>query len=191
MRNVACWRKSRDIVCRTPAYAPLDAELRGSHASTPSQGPTPASPIFNLKSPLGGCFGPVGQRGRAEKCWSLWLEMENSETGTAKEGKGVGGSKRRGARKKSVSPALKVGLQFPVGRVGRHLNEGTPMPLSRHLNEGTPMPLSTLPMSLSTSQLKCRKNRNHPKTCPSDHEKFGKLLSSITITHGRVLQNIG
>nr|GFA20169.1 histone H2A [Tanacetum cinerariifolium] len=118
------------------------------------------------------------------------------ETGKIK--KGAAGRKAGGPRKKSVTRFVKVGLQFPVGRIGRYLKKGR---YAQRVGTGAPIYLAAVLEYLAAEVLELAGNtaRDNKKTrIISRHvllvirndTELEKLLSRVTIAHGRVLPNI-
>lgn len=55
--------------------------------------------------------------------------------------KGAAGRKAGGPKKKSVSKSVKAGLQFPVGRIGRHIKNGR---YAKRVGSGAPIYLAAV-----------------------------------------------
>ncbi|ORY02411.1 histone-fold-containing protein [Basidiobolus meristosporus CBS 931.73] len=107
-----------------------------------------------------------------------------------KSGKAVtGGSKSRSS---------KAGLQFPVGRIHRHLRKGN---YSQRIAAGAPVYLAAVLEYLAAEILELAGNaaRDNKKTriiprhlqlAIRNDEELNKLLSNVTIAQGGVLPNI-
>ncbi|GKD64205.1 histone H2A, partial [Tanacetum coccineum] len=112
--------------------------------------------------------------------------------------KGAAGRKAGGPKKKPVSPSVKAGLQFPVGRIGRYLKKGR---YAQRVGTGTPVYLAAVLEYLAAEVLELagnaardnKKNRiipRHVLLAVRNDEELGKLLNGVTIAHGGVLPNI-
>jgi histone H2A len=112
----------------------------------------------------------------------------------AKKG-GRGGKKAAG---KSVSRSSKAGLQFPVGRIHRHLRNGN---FADRIGAGAPVYLAAVLEYLSAEVLelagnaardnkKTRINPRHIQLAIRNDEELNKLLGAATIPSGGVLPNI-
>lgn len=110
--------------------------------------------------------------------------------------KGRGG--RKGARKKSVSKSLKAGLQFPVGRIGRHLKDGR---YAKRVGAGAAVYVAAVMEYLAAEVLElagnaARDNKKlriiprHVQLAVRNDDELGKLLARVTIAGGGVLPNI-
>jgi histone H2A len=111
------------------------------------------------------------------------------------KGKGKGG---RGDKKKSTSRSAKAGLQFPVGRVARHIKNAK---VASRVGAGAPVYLAAVLEYLTAEILELAGNaaRDHKKTriiprhlqlAIRNDEELNKLLSGVTISSGGVLPNI-
>ena len=108
-------------------------------------------------------------------------------------GKGKGG---RG--KKATSRSSKVGLQFPVGRIGRFLKQGK---YATRVGAGAPVYLAAVLEYLTAEVLElagnaARDNKkarivpSHIQLAVRNDEELNKLLGEVTIASGGVLPNI-
>ena len=111
-------------------------------------------------------------------------------------GKGKGGRGKAG--KKSTSSSSKAGLQFPVGRVHRHLRAGG---YGARVGAGAPVYLAAVLEYLAAEVLELAGNasRDNKKTrivprhiqlAIRNDEELSKLLGTVTIASGGVLPNI-
>ncbi|CAI9289651.1 unnamed protein product [Lactuca saligna] len=112
--------------------------------------------------------------------------------------KGAAGRKAGGPKKKSVSKSVKAGLQFPVGRIGRHIKNGR---YAKRVGSGAPIYLAAVLEYLAAEVLElagnaARDNKKkriiprHVLLAVRNDEELGKLLAGVTIAHGGVLPNI-
>ncbi|CAI8590199.1 unnamed protein product [Vicia faba] len=110
----------------------------------------------------------------------------------------AGGRKGGGPRKKSVTRSVKVGLQFPVGRIGRFLKKGR---YAQRVGTSAPVYLAAVLEYLAAEVLELagnaardnKKNRVSPRhllLAVRNDEELGKLLAGVTIAHGGILPNI-
>ena len=110
-------------------------------------------------------------------------------------GKGGGGGKTRA---KAKSRSSRAGLQFPVGRVHRHLRKGN---YAERIGAGAPVYLAAVLEYLSAEILELAGNaaRDNKKTriiprhlqlAIRNDEELNKLLGGVTIAQGGVLPNI-
>ena len=111
------------------------------------------------------------------------------------KGKGKGG---RGDKKKSQSRSQKAGLQFPVGRVARHMKNAR---VAARVGAGAPVYLAAVLEYLTAEILElagnaARDNKKsriiprHLQLAIRNDEELNKLLSGVTISSGGVLPNI-
>jgi histone H2A len=111
------------------------------------------------------------------------------------KGKGKGG---RGDKKKNTSDSSKAGLQFPVGRIRRHMRKSRVAP---RIGRGAPVYLAAILEYLTAEILElagnaCRDNKRwritprHLQLAVRNDEEINKLLAGITIAAGGVLPNI-
>ena len=110
-------------------------------------------------------------------------------------GKSAGRGKKAG---KAVSRSSKAGLQFPVGRIHRHLKNGN---FAERIGAGAPVYLAAVLEYLSAEVLelagnaardnkKTRINPRHIQLAIRNDEELNKLLGHTTIPSGGVLPNI-
>ena len=110
-------------------------------------------------------------------------------SGRGKGGKSKGKSKTRSSR---------AGLQFPVGRIHRHLRKGN---YAERVGAGAPVYLAAVMEYLAAEVLELAGNaaRDNKKTriiprhlqlAIRNDEELNKLLSGVTIAQGGVLPNI-
>ena len=101
-------------------------------------------------------------------------------------------------RKASMSRTKKAGLQFPVGRIHRHLKNGG---YSERVGAGAPVYLAAVMEYLTAEVLELAGNaaRDNKKTriiprhvqlAVRNDEELNKLLAGVTIAAGGVLPNI-
>ncbi|XP_069750417.1 histone H2A-like isoform X2 [Narcine bancroftii] len=109
-------------------------------------------------------------------------------------GRGKGGK----ARAKAKSRSSRAGLQFPVGRVHRHLKKGN---YAERVGAGAPVYLAAVLEYLTAEILELAGNaaRDNKKTriiprhlqlAVRNDEELNKLLGRVTIAQGGVLPNI-
>jgi len=114
---------------------------------------------------------------------------------TKKGGRGV---KKGAGSKKAVSRSSRAGLQFPVGRVHRHLREGR---YAQRVGAGAPVYLAAVLEYLAAEILELAGNASrdnkktriiprHVQLAIRNDEELNKLLSHVTIAQGGVLPNI-
>ena len=105
------------------------------------------------------------------------------------------GSKSSG---KSKTRSSRAGLQFPVGRIHRHLRKGQ---YSQRVGAGAPVYLAAVMEYLAAEVLElagnaARDNKKsrivprHVQLAVRNDEELNKLLSGVTIAQGGVLPNI-
>uniref|UniRef100_UPI00358EB589 late histone H2A.L3-like n=1 Tax=Myxine glutinosa TaxID=7769 RepID=UPI00358EB589 len=110
-------------------------------------------------------------------------------------GRGKGGGKTRA---KAKSRSSRAGLQFPLGRVHRHLRKGN---YAKRIGAGAPVYLAAVHEYLSAEILELAGNaaRDNKKTriiprhlqlAIRNDEELNKLLGGVTIAQGGVLPNI-
>eukprot|EP00188_Purpureofilum_apyrenoidigerum_P002636 Plantae.Rhodophyta-Purpureofilum_apyrenoidigerum.ctg26978.p1 GENE.Plantae.Rhodophyta-Purpureofilum_apyrenoidigerum.ctg26978~~Plantae.Rhodophyta-Purpureofilum_apyrenoidigerum.ctg26978.p1 ORF type:complete len:145 (+),score=37.15 Plantae.Rhodophyta-Purpureofilum_apyrenoidigerum.ctg26978:57-437(+) len=101
-------------------------------------------------------------------------------------------------KKSAVSRTKKAGLQFPVGRIHRHLRKGG---YAERVGAGAPVYLAAVMEYLTAEVLELAGNaaRDNKKTriiprhiqlAVRNDEELNKLLSGVTIAAGGVLPNI-
>mmetsp|Transcript_37434 Transcript_37434/g.38114 ORF Transcript_37434/g.38114 Transcript_37434/m.38114 type:complete len:128 (-) Transcript_37434:34-417(-) len=102
------------------------------------------------------------------------------------------------SRKAAMSRTKKAGLQFPVGRIHRHLKTGG---YADRIGAGAPVYLAAVMEYLTAEVLELAGNaaRDNKKTriiprhvqlAVRNDEELNKLLSGVTIAAGGVLPNI-
>eukprot|EP00183_Erythrolobus_madagascarensis_P003345 CAMPEP_0185851444 /NCGR_PEP_ID=MMETSP1354-20130828/9636_1 /TAXON_ID=708628 /ORGANISM="Erythrolobus madagascarensis, Strain CCMP3276" /LENGTH=126 /DNA_ID=CAMNT_0028552427 /DNA_START=41 /DNA_END=418 /DNA_ORIENTATION=+ len=102
------------------------------------------------------------------------------------------------AKKAAMSRTKKAGLQFPVGRIHRHLKTGG---YADRIGAGAPVYLAAVMEYLTAEVLELAGNaaRDNKKTriiprhvqlAVRNDEELNKLLSGVTIAAGGVLPNI-
>src|SRR5690348_13435785 len=111
---------------------------------------------------------------------------------------GKSGGKSASAPKNSTSRSSKAGLQFPVGRIHRHLRKGN---YAQRVGAGAPVYLAAVLEYLAAEILELAGNaaRDNKKTriiprhlqlAIRNDEELNKLLGHVTIAQGGVLPNI-
>ena len=109
-------------------------------------------------------------------------------------GRGKGGK----AKGKAKSRSSRAGLQFPVGRIHRHLRKGN---YAERIGAGAPVYLAAVMEYLAAEVLelagnaardnkKTRINPRHLQLAIRNDEELNKLLQGVTIAQGGVLPNI-
>ena len=109
-------------------------------------------------------------------------------------GRGKGGK----TKTKSVSKSARAGLQFPVGRILRHLKKGN---YADRVGAGAAVYLAAVMEYLAAEVLElggnaARDNKKariiprHLQLAIRNDEELNKLLSGVTIAQGGVLPNI-
>ena len=113
-------------------------------------------------------------------------------------GKGGRGGKGKSSAHRPVSRATRAGLQFPVGRVHRHLRQGRH---AERVGAGAPVYLAAVLEYLAAEVLELagnaakdnKKSRivpRHIQLAIRNDEELNRLLASTTIAAGGVLPNI-
>ena len=113
-------------------------------------------------------------------------------------GRGKGGKAKTTAAVKSKSRSSRAGLQFPVGRVHRHLRKGA---YGARVGAGAPVYLAAVLEYLAAEILElagnaARDNKKsriiprHVQLAVRNDEELNKLLAGVTIASGGVLPNI-
>lgn len=113
-------------------------------------------------------------------------------------GKGKGKGGRGGDKKKATSRSAKAGLQFPVGRIARHIKNAR---IAKRVGAGAPVYLAAVLEYLTAEILELAGNaaRDNKKTrivprhlqlAVRNDEELNKLLAGVTIASGGVLPNI-
>ena len=109
-----------------------------------------------------------------------------------------GAASGRGKRAESSTRSFRAGLQFPVGRVHRHLREGR---FSERIGAGAPVYLAAVLEYLAAEILELAGNASrdnkkqrivprHIQLAVRNDEELNKLLHDVTIANGGVLPNI-
>ena len=110
---------------------------------------------------------------------------------------GRGAGKKAGGDK-SQTRSFRAGLQFPVGRVHRHLREGR---FAERVGAGAPVYLAAVMEYLAAEILELAGNASrdnkkarivprHIQLAVRNDEELNKLLADVTIANGGVLPNI-
>ena len=105
---------------------------------------------------------------------------------------------RGGSKKKATSRSAKAGLQFPVGRVHRHMKLGK---YSSRIGAGAPVYLAAVLEYMAAEVLElagnaARDNKKsriiprHVTLAVRNDEELNKFLSGVTVAAGGVLPNI-
>ena len=144
--------------------------------------------------------GRGGQRpqllGSAEPCRTapLLARLHNPNKHTDKMVKGG----RGGSKKKATSRSAKAGLQFPVGRVHRHIKLGR---YATRIGAGAPVYLAAVLEYMAAEVLElagnaARDNKKsriiprHITLAVRNDEELNKFLGGVTVASGGVLPNI-
>ena len=109
-------------------------------------------------------------------------------------GRGKGGK----AKAKAKSRSQRAGLQFPVGRIHRHLKKGN---YANRVGAGAPVYLAAVLEYLAAEVLElagnaARDNKRtriiprHLQLAVRNDEELNKLMGGVTISQGGVLPNI-
>ncbi len=109
-----------------------------------------------------------------------------------------GRGKGKASRTKGKTRSSRAGLQFPVGRVHRHLKTGN---YSERVGAGAPVYMAAVIEYLAAEILelagnaardnkKQRINPRHLQLAIRNDEELNKLLAGVTISQGGVLPNI-
>ena len=112
-------------------------------------------------------------------------------------GKGKGG-RGKSSSSKPVSRSAKAGLQFPVGRIARHMKHGR---FAERVGAGAPVYMAAVLEYLAAEVLELAGNaaRDNKKTriiprhiqlAIRNDEELNKLMANTTIASGGVLPNI-
>jgi len=110
----------------------------------------------------------------------------------------MAGGKNASSDKKAKSRSSKAGLQFPVGRIHRHLRKGN---YAQRIGAGAPVYLAAVLEYLTAEILElagnaARDNKKsriiprHIQLAIRNDEELNKLLAEVTIAQGGVLPNI-
>jgi len=137
---------------------------------------------------------PAKERAGPKKTKTMADVVKDAESIVKKGGRGV----KKGAGKKAVSRSSRAGLQFPVGRVHRHLREGR---YAQRVGAGAPVYLAAVLEYLAAEILELAGNASrdnkktriiprHVQLAIRNDEELNKLLSHVTISQGGVLPNI-
>ena len=113
-------------------------------------------------------------------------------------GKGTRGGKGKSSASRPVSRSTRAGLQFPVGRVARHLRQGRH---AQRVGAGAPVYLAAVLEYLAAEVLElagnaARDNRRsrivprHIQLAVRNDEELARLMRNTTIAAGGVLPNI-
>jgi histone H2A len=127
----------------------------------------------------------------SEKAGSEKPAAKKAPSGKAKGGRG----KKSG---ESQTRSFRAGLQFPVGRVHRHLREGR---YAQRIGAGAPVYLAAVLEYLAAEILELAGNASrdnkkhrivprHIQLAVRNDEELNKLLHDVTIASGGVLPNI-
>jgi histone H2A len=154
------------------------------------------------------CMPQNGERGRRELTNQFFEKLFQSNKmakaaaaaapAAAATGKGGKSGRGKGDGKKAQSKSSKAGLQFPVGRIGRHLRKGK---FATRVGAGAPVYLAAILEYLTAEILELAGNaaRDNKKTriiprhiqlAVRNDEELNKLFGGVTIAQGGVLPNI-
>ena len=108
------------------------------------------------------------------------------------------GKKAGGVKGKAVSRSAKAGLQFPVGRVARHMKKAK---VAARVGAGAPVYMAAVMEYLTAEVLELAGNaaRDNKKTrivprhiqlAVRNDEELNKLMGGVTIAAGGVLPNV-
>ncbi len=111
---------------------------------------------------------------------------------------GKGKAKGKTASSKQTSRSAKAGLQFPVGRIARHLRQGK---YAERVGAGAPVYLAAVLEYLAAEVLELAGNAakdnkktriipRHIQLAIRNDEELNRLMGSTTIAEGGVLPNI-
>ena len=149
---------------------------------------------------VGGRWGAAGEaaaRGAASAADHLFVpRRENAATKHSKFKMVKGG--RGGSKKKATSRSAKAGLQFPVGRVHRHIKLGR---YASRIGAGAPVYLAAVLEYMAAEVLElagnaARDNKKsrivprHITLAVRNDEELNKFLGGVTVAAGGVLPNI-
>ena len=126
--------------------------------------------------------------------FSASLHFSKNNRPSNMSGRGKGGK----AKGKSKTRSSRAGLQFPVGRIHRHLRKGN---YAERVGAGAPVYLAAVMEYLAAEVLElagnaARDNKKsriiprHLQLAVRNDEELNKLLSGVTIAQGGVLPNI-
>ena len=124
----------------------------------------------------------------------ILYRASDENTSATMSGRGKGGK----AKGKSKTRSSRAGLQFPVGRIHRHLRKGN---YAERVGAGAPVYLAAVMEYLAAEVLElagnaARDNKKsriiprHLQLAVRNDEELNKLLSGVTIAQGGVLPNI-
>jgi len=122
---------------------------------------------------------------------------EKAEKAPAKKKGGAKGGRGKKSGE-SQTRSFRAGLQFPVGRVHRHLREGR---FSERIGAGAPVYMAAVLEYLAAEILELAGNASrdnkkqrivprHIQLAVRNDEELNKLLQDVTISSGGVLPNI-
>jgi len=166
--------------CRSPKRADVKVTFTSArlhqHAALPR--------LWTYKTKICTANGIISLLGGIDKAYYKIIM-----SGRGKGGKAKGKSKTRSSR---------AGLQFPVGRIHRHLRKGN---YGERVGAGAPVYLAAVMEYLAAEVLELAGNaaRDNKKTriiprhlqlAIRNDEELNKLLSGVTIAQGGVLPNI-
>ena len=111
---------------------------------------------------------------------------------------GKGKAKGKTASSKQTSRSVKAGLQFPVGRIARHLRQGK---YAERVGAGAPVYLAAVLEYLAAEVLELAGNAakdnkktrivpRHIQLAIRNDEELNRLMANTTIAEGGVLPNI-
>ena len=150
------------------------------------------APLRPQRSPASLTWVAAGDAGRGggERPGVPRLLIKNTNT-TMKGGRG-------GSKKKATSRSAKAGLQFPVGRVHRHMKLGR---YASRIGAGAPVYLAAVLEYMAAEVLElagnaARDNKKsrivprHITLAVRNDEELNKFLGGVTVAAGGVLPNI-
>lgn len=130
----------------------------------------------------------------------ILIKERNNNTMSSKAGgkAGAGKAGKAAGAGKTKSRSTRAGLQFPVGRIHRHLKGGN---YAQRVGAGAPVYLAAVLEYLAAEVLelagnaardnkKTRISPRHIQLAVRNDEELNKLLSGVTIAQGGVLPNI-
>eukprot|EP01097_Dermamoeba_algensis_P000099 TRINITY_DN1035_c0_g1_i1.p1 TRINITY_DN1035_c0_g1~~TRINITY_DN1035_c0_g1_i1.p1 ORF type:complete len:165 (+),score=49.29 TRINITY_DN1035_c0_g1_i1:1-495(+) len=132
---------------------------------------------------------------RVRGCNSIMSEKESSKASKKDAPTKHGRGKKKGD---TTSRSTRAGLQFPVGRIHRHLRDGR---YAARVGAGAPVYLAAVLEYLAAEILELAGNASrdnkksrivprHVQLAIRNDEELNKLLSDVTIAAGGVLPNI-
>ena len=148
---------------------------------------------------VGGRWGAAGEaaaRGAASRLHGVRRGSARKATKHSKFKMAKGG--RGGSKKKATSRSAKAGLQFPVGRVHRHIKLGR---YASRIGAGAPVYLAAVLEYMAAEVLElagnaARDNKKsrivprHITLAVRNDEELNKFLGGVTVAAGGVLPNI-